>query len=172
VWDFIALIAFTMALSAQDASVVAAAAPACGPMDATFEVQKDGSHHATMQPEPGKALVYMVQEDCVGLGCPSTKVAVDGTWMGANLNKSYFSFATNPGVHHVCVTLRSRSSIAPRFVGLLHFTAEAGESYYFRTRLLYGEGGDIISIDLDRIDSDQGKFLTAAYPPSVSHPVK
>jgi len=92
--------------------------------------------------------------------------------MGAILNKSYSSFAINPGVHHVCVTLQSRSSIAPRFVGLLDFTAEAGEIYYFWTRIVFGSGGQILSTDLEPVDSDQGKFIAAVYPVSVSHPRK
>ena len=165
----LALIAASMVLFAKDPSGVGAAASACGPMDVTFDVQKDSSPQPIPHPDPGRALVYVVQEDCVGWGCPSSKVAVDGAWVGVNLNKSYFSFPVNPGVHHVCATLQSRSSIEARYVGLLHFTAEAGAIYYFRPRLLYSAAPKIIAVDLEPIDSDQGKLLTSEYPISVSH---
>jgi hypothetical protein len=153
----LALIGATMALFAKDPSVGGAAASACGPMNATFDVQKDSSPQPILKPDPGRALVYVVQEDCAGWGCPSSKVVVDGAWVGVNLNKSYFSFPVNPGVHHVCATLQSRSSIEARFVGLLHFTAEPGAIYYLRTRLLYS-GPGIVAVDLEAIEQGSGQL--------------
>ena len=51
-----------MLLSAKDSSV-AAIPSVWGLMDAIFDVPKDDSHRAVTQPEPGRALVDVVQED-------------------------------------------------------------------------------------------------------------
>ena len=160
-----ALIGVATALFAHDSSPVTA----CGPKDVSFDVQVDASHSAVMPPEAGKALVYVIQEDgvwkCIGWGCTTTKVALDGVWIGANRHNSYFSFTVSPGERHVCVALQS--AVVPRLVGLVHFTAEEGKVYYFRTRTFGGENRTFL--DFEPIDSDQGKFLTAAYPASIAH---
>jgi len=49
-------------------------------------------------------------------------------------------------------------------------TAEAGKVYYFRARLFPGEAD--FFLDLDPVNSDQGRYLVASSPFSVSHPKK
>jgi hypothetical protein len=53
-------------------------------------------------------------------------------------------------------------------VALANFSAEAGKVYYFRARIFYAR--ENYSFDLDAINSDQGKYLVASSPFSVSHP--
>ncbi len=167
------LVTLTMAALARDSSAVAGAQAACGPTDVSFDVQEDRSDHSRVRPEAGKALVYVIQDDGVGgcttqfWGCPMTKVALDGAWVGANHHNSYFPFAAEPGERHLCVILQWRFAIDSRLVGLGHFTAEAGKVYYFRTRIFGGNSQAFL--DLEPIDSDQGRFFVAAYPLSVSH---
>jgi hypothetical protein len=57
-------------------------------------------------------------------------------------------------------------------VGLAHFDAGAGKIYYFRTRAFGRAAGPQVFLDLDPIDSDQGKFLVSAFASSISHPKK
>lgn len=143
-----------------------AVAAACGPKEA-FEVKLDQSQHSHVQPEPGKARVYFVQDigavNCLG-GC-GTKIGLDGAWVGANKQNSYFSVSVEPGEHHVCANLSPHFS--PHSVAFAHFTAEAGKVYYFRTRPFLAKDQ---LLNIDPIDSDEAKYLIASYPLSVSQP--
>lgn len=121
----------------------------------------DESNHALALPEPGKARVYFIQHvgrvSCLG-ACFKTKIGVNGTWVGADQDNSYFSISVEPGEHHMC------AATGP-LIALTHFTAEAGKVYYFRIRD-FDTGQGIL--DFDSIDSDQAKYLIASYPLSVS----
>jgi hypothetical protein len=168
-----ALILFTMAAFAQDPAAISAAQAACGPQGVNFDVKDDNSQHTVGQPEAGKALVYVIQDigaaNCIG-GCITTKIALDGVWIGAVHHSSYLSFAVDPGEHHLCANWQSHIERLSRIVGLAHFTAEAGKIYYFRTRA-FGDKNQSL-FDLDPLDSDQGRFFVADYPLSISHPKK
>ena len=96
-------------------------------------------------------------------------VAMDGAWVGANHTNSYFSVSVEPGEHHACVIMQYlRMS---QHAELAHFTAEAEKAYYYRTRLIPG-GVGVELIELSAIDSDQGKYLVATFPLSISSPKK
>ena len=138
---------------------------ACGHEAVSYKVQlKDGQNPP--QPEPGKALVVFIHDagprNGIGFGAyPTTRFAVDGKWMGADHGNSWFAVPVDPGEHRVCATLQSS------FFGgteLAHFTAEAGHSYYYRTRFVLSGSTELL--ELDRIDSDQGAYLVASYPMS------
>jgi len=55
-------------------------------------------------------------------------------------------------------------------VELAHFTAEAGKTYYFRTRLVLSRSVELL--DLEPIDHDQGVYLAATSSLSVSRATK
>jgi hypothetical protein len=61
------------------------------------------------------------------------------------------------------------SLVAQRFE-LAHFTAEAGKTYYYRTRLVMSRTVELL--ELDAIDSDQGEYLVATFPMAISAPKK
>ena len=164
------LMLLTVSAFAQDQSAFVNAA-ACGPKGANFDVKRDQSHHPLSPTEPEKARVYFVQDigvvHCLG-GCLTTKIGIDGAWVGADQHNSYFFVSVEPGEHHVCANRQSRFAWANQMVALAHFTAEPGKIYYFRTRT-FGDKDQAL-LDLDPIDSDQAKYLIASYPLSVSHP--
>jgi len=143
---------------------------ACGPQNVSFKVNLNESQHALTQPQPGKALVYFIHDagTGLGLGYPTIKVALDGQPVGANHVNSYFSVSIDPGEHHVCVSLQS--SLVAQRVELAHFTASADQIYYYRTRLLLSRGLELLQ--LEPIDSDQGKYLITFFPLSISSPKK
>jgi hypothetical protein len=75
------LVVMLVALSAfaqQDSGALVAA---CGPKSTSFNVKLDESQHTLVQPEPGKALVYFVQDigdaNCFA-DCLTTKIGLDG----------------------------------------------------------------------------------------------
>jgi len=139
---------------------------ACGPENASFKVNLDRSQHTLTQPDPGKARVYFIHDAGTSstLGYPTVRFALDGAWIGANHGNSYFAVAIDPGQHHVCVNLQS--SLVQQRVELAHFTATADTVYYYRTRLVMSRSVELL--ELDSIDSDQGKYLIASFPLSVS----
>ena len=155
-----------LAVSAFAQVPPAVATAACGSEKVSFNVKLDESQHAMAQPEPGKALVYFIQEkggDALGV---TTNIGLDGAWVGANKNSSYFAASVVPGEHHVCANVQSHRGHP---VGLVHFTAEAGKVYYFDGRVVYGGGADLYFF-LGAADSDQGKYLIDSLPLSVSKP--
>jgi hypothetical protein len=143
---------------------------ACGPEGVSFNVKRDDSQHQLLPPDAGKARVYFLHDAGTGstLGYPTVKLAIDGAWVGANHGNSYFSVSVGPGEHHICVTLQS--SLVAQRVELAHFTAEAGKTYYYRTQLVTSRTVELL--ELDAIDSDQGKYLIDSSPLSVSSPKK
>lgn len=143
---------------------------ACGGQSVSFKVKLDESQHTLVQPDPGKARVYFIHDAGTTntLGYPTVKIAMDGAWVGAHHGNSYFSVSVEPGEHHVCVTLQS--SLVAQRVELAHFTAEAGKIYYYRTQLVTSRSVELL--ELDPIDTDQGKYLVEFFPLSVSNAKK
>lgn len=176
------VIFFAASALAQDRVALKAAEAACGPKDIRFEVKPDAAH-PTPQPDPGKALIYVIEDlgqcpDCevgghvfsTNVNQALTKVGMDGAWVGANQGSSYFFFAATPGEHHLCITWQSRLETRSRAFAMANFAAEEGKVYYFRERVFPGEAD--YSFDLDLINSDEGKYLVASSAFSVSHPKK
>ena len=166
-----ALVVMLLASAAFAQNKSAAVAAACGPKGVTFDVKRDESQRTFAQPEPGKARVYFVQDigevNCLG-GCLTTKIGLDGAWVGANRHNSYFSVSVEPGEHHLCANQQSHVSRLSQLVAFAHFTADEGKVYYFRTRAFGGTTQ--ILFEIDPIDSDEAKYLIASYPLSMSHP--
>jgi len=143
---------------------------ACGHEYVSFKVRRDESQHTLAPPDPGKARVYFIHDAGTSWtrGYPTVKIAVDGTWVGANHGNSYFSVSVDPGEHHVCVALQS--SLVAQRMELAHFTAAAETVYYYRTRLVLARNVELL--ELDPIDSDQGRYLIASFPLAISKPKK
>ena len=162
----IALVTMLLAASAFAQAPPTPSTAACGRDDVSFKVKLDDSQHTLTQPDPGKARVYFPQDAGTNmtLGYPTVKLALDGAWVGANHGNSYFSVSIQTGEHHVCVMLQS--SLVAQRVELAHFTAEADKVYYYRTRIVMSRSMELL--ELEPIDSDQGRYLIASFPLSVS----
>jgi hypothetical protein len=157
---------------AQDSAGTTAALSACGPAKVKFEVTPDQTPQLSKPPD-GKALVYVVEDrgDAACLvGCETIRVGLDGSWTGANQGNTHFSFTVLPGEHHLCANWQSSLKRYSSLHALANFTAEAGKVYYFRTRVLSSKAFDYL--DLDTLNSDEGRYLVAASPAVVSHPKK
>jgi hypothetical protein len=141
---------------------------ACGPDNGWFDV-KHVNDQSPPTPEQGKALVYFVQYAFSGgeMITTSSRIGMDGAWLGAVRNRSYIAFSIAPGEHHLCVDWQTHMNRQVR--ELAHFTAEAGNTYYFRIRYIYGEGGSM-GIDFTPAYPDQAKFIIASNPVSVAKP--
>jgi hypothetical protein len=141
---------------------------ACGDANVDLSVDLDKKTHDMAAPQPDQAVVYFIQETglTINIAYPTTKVGLDGKWIGANKKNSYFSFNVAPGEHHLCVAIQS--SIVHEDGELLHFTAEAGKAYYFRTRILWGK--DVPQyLNVSPVDSDEAGYLIQSYPLARLH---
>jgi hypothetical protein len=167
---------FASAAFAQDEAAAARAAAGCGPKEVEFDVKTDKKQHPMAQPEPGKALVYVFEEeiadaDKMKIGSVTTRVGLDGSWVGANHGKSYFYFSVDPGEHNLCAAWQSVMGIFSKLAGAANFIAEPEQSYYFvasveertdRQKAVY----------VEPLDPAQAKLLIASSSLSMSRPKK
>ena len=139
---------------------------ACGPDNVYYKVRLNDAPPVDTRPLPGEALVYFIHDSggSSRVGYPTTRMALDGKWVGANHGDSYFSISVTPGEHHVCAALQT--SLFEEEVELAHFTAVSGTTYYFRTRLILSRAIEVL--ELERADSDQGDYLANLFPLSES----
>ena len=154
-------------MAQQDQAAAAFAAAGCGQNEVQFDVKTDKKQHPLPQPAPGKAMVYVLEEDfaafCIG-GCITTRVGVDGAWVGANQGKSYLFFIVDPGDHRVCTAWQSSLKGRSQVSAAISLTAEAGKSYYFRTFVFNG------ALKLKQVDSANGPLLILSSALSTSQP--
>lgn len=158
---------------AQDKPSGTALAPGCGAMDAKFEVKADKTQHPTTPVDVGKAVVYFVEDDThfQSTPKPTTRIGLDGSWIGANHGNSYFYFTVEPGEHHLCASWQSTVGFGTRNKSAAaHFTAEAGGVYYFSVKNSWLRESQIMGIDLAPLDSDEGQLLASKFSYSTFHP--
>jgi len=150
-----------------------AVAPGCGAIDVKFDVKADKAQHPITQAEGGKAVVYFVEDDThfQSTPKPTTRIGLDGTWVGANHGNSYFYFTVEPGEHHLCASWQSTVGIGSRNKSAAaHFTAEAGGVYYFSVKNSWLRDSMILGIELVPLDSDEGQLLASKFSYSTFHP--
>src|SRR5208283_5801278 len=99
----LALLLFALPAFAQT-TATPAAAPGCGSEDYKFDVKTDKGKHPQFQPDSSKALLYFIEDDSnfESIPKPTTRIGLNGQWIGATHGNSYFSISVNPGEHHLC----------------------------------------------------------------------
>jgi hypothetical protein len=156
---------------AQDNSTGNDPRAACGPFTVKFETH-ESSNSPPAQAEPGKALVFVVEDyKPLGnvVGKPRLIIGLDGTWIGATHGYSYLYFPAQSGEHHLCVSEQSHLGVLAK-VAFARFHAEPGKVYYFRAREM--EFRTTQYLDLDSIDPDEGKYLVGSAQLIASKPKK
>jgi hypothetical protein len=156
-------------LAADQLPAAAVVKAACGPDSIKFNVTSGGQQPAA-QAGPGKALVYVVEQfdrPVNALVTPTLRIGFDGSWVGANYGTSHLFFSVDPGEHHLCSDWQSFPPLVPRVqASLAGLTAEAGQTYYFRARIIQHSGNGPWTLDLERINDDEGQMLVATSPRS------
>ena len=113
----------------QDAAVAVATA-ACGPKEDKMKVSAENAKDLLSEPEPGKALVYVIEDDGVANriigGNITWRVGMDGSWVAAlNRHSPYTTFSVTPGEHHLCVNWQSSLDYLAKATNLAHLDVEA-----------------------------------------------
>jgi hypothetical protein len=161
-----------VSVAAQEATPSVETSTACGSPTVNFDVKLSASQPIP-QPEEGKALIYVVEDQKFSFVNDVTiRVGLNGSWIGATRGNSYLSFAVEPGEHHLCVDWVSDWLPSGRLISLYGLTAEAGKVYYLRARTMGSARDRMAVLDFDLINIDQAKFLIASSSVSVSHPKK
>lgn len=168
----LAVVLFATVALSQDRSEAAGAAIGCGPNGTKFDVQIDKKQHPIPPPDAEKAIIYIFQDAKPGsnvrnLGSTTTRVGLDGVWVGANHGKSYFFVLVNPGDHHFCVAQQTMLKASSKPGSALTLKAEAGKAYYFLAEVQEkSEAGP--GVELKAIDSVEGESLVANSSLSIS----
>jgi hypothetical protein len=102
----------------------------------------------------------------------TTKIGLDGGWVGANHGESYFYFSVDAGDHRLCAIWQSSLERYSRNASAISLTAEAGKVYYFRTIVDQRKEQHQPVVKLEPLDPAEGQILVAASAFSTSHPKK
>jgi hypothetical protein len=150
-------------------------AAGCGSSKTQFDVKTDKKQHPMPQPEPGKAIVFVVSEYKTNpgystLGHVTTRVGLDGNWMGASHQNPYLFFSVDPGDHRLCSDVQS--TFAPKsLAAAADLVAEAGQSYYYRI-VVKDRQGERTQMYLDSVDHAEGALLVSNSSLSASQAKK
>jgi hypothetical protein len=149
----------------RDQASAARAAAGCGPNETQFDVKTDKTQHPQAPPDGARAVIYIFSER---ISFDRTyRIGMDGKWMGATRDESYFFFTAEPGEHRLCWDVQKGQGTLTDQGAATTFTAEAGKVYFFRTML---HGSNELIPKLQRIDGAEGMFLVSSWPLSTSRP--
>jgi hypothetical protein len=145
---------------------------ACGDDSVRFQVATQKDQPAPSLPAAGKAQIVFVerfqQNEGLCIECAvTTRVGVDGNWVGANHGNSYFAVDIAPGEHHLCVDWQSAMGRMRQKAALDSFTAQSGKVYYYRigVRIKQYATGDGFAPAVDRtltlkpLSDDEGRYF-------------
>jgi len=166
----LAILFFASPVFAQDRATALAAA-GCGPNEVQFDVKTDKNRHPGAQPESGRALVYVFNASSP-VGSATTRIGLDGAWVGANRGESYFFFPVDPGDHRLCTNWQSSLKRFSKVGSAANLKAEAGKVYYFRTKIYFEEKSNRPTVKLELVDGAEGQFLVASSAFSTFHAKK
>jgi hypothetical protein len=149
---------FAAVAEAQSTSV----AGACGQPTTKFDVKS--SPYVSPGLEPDKAVVFIIERDLTTrtFVTPSTRLGMDGEWLGATSGNSYSFFVVTPGVHHLCADTKF-GGVGGVGRAFLHFNAKPGATYFFEVRnTRVGDphwGEELRDVSLEQLDEDEGEYL-------------
>jgi len=162
-----ALLSIALLSAARLSAQTSLPAPSgCGPAATLIDVSLDKGLHPA-PPTAGKARLFYIESDRIsGFYKPTTRVGLDGQWIGAAQGKSYFIVYIEPGQHKLCINWQDPAL----FVGKkqppqqsIEFTAKAGESYYMIGETDF-KGANRSSMNLDQLKTDEGEDYLSEYP--------
>jgi hypothetical protein len=151
----------------QDQANAARTAAGCGSNEIQFDVKTDKTQHPQAPPDATRAVIYIFS-DRISFD-QTYRIGMDGKWMGATRDESYFFFTAEPGEHRLCWDVQKGQEKLSDQGAATTFTAEAGKVYCFESTVF--ERNEITQKrKFDRIDGAEGLFLVSSWPLSASRP--
>ena len=172
---FVLVLLVAARLYGQDQPTDLRAAAGCGPARIQFNVKTDKKQHTVAQPEPGKALIYVFSEyiserGYQTIGHVTTRVGMDGNWMGASHQSSYMFFSAEPGAHRLCSDVQSM--FAPKNLSAAaDLSAKPGKTYYYRV-VVKDTHIEPVHIVMSPMDEAEGLLMIAKSALSISQAKK
>lgn len=156
------LLALLLAAPAYGQDPGLRSAAGCGPAKTQFSVKTDKKDRVMPRPAPGKAMVFVVSEyktypDSTTIGHVTTRVGLDGNWMGASHQNSYLFFAVDPGDHQLCSDVQSIFA-SKSLAAAADLTAIADQTYFYRV-VVKDIQGEKTHMYLEEIDNAEGALL-------------
>lgn len=142
----------------------------CGDPALRYEVSADRGFHPHL-PVAGKAQIFYFQDDDVaGLRRPTTRIGLDGQWIGANRGHNYFVFYVDPGQHALCVNWQDPGTFSrdQQPEASLQFDAKANQVYYFQASSTF-HGASRVGLTLEPTRVDNLEDTLEDYPLATSH---
>ena len=147
---------FSLLIVAMAEAQSASVASACGQPNTKFDVKV--SPYVAPGAETERAIMFIIERDLTArtLVTPSTRLGMDGEWLGATKGNSYSFFVVTPGIHHLCANTRF-GGVGGVGDAFLHFDAKPGATYFFEVRNTRVE--ELHDVSLVQVDEDEGKHL-------------
>lgn len=109
----VGLLLFASSVFAQNQIPAAVPQSACGRGEVQYDVKRDQGQHIP-EADPTKVLVYIIQDEQTVDPCIqctiTTRIGLDGSWIGANNGGSYFFFKSGSrratSVRELAISLR------------------------------------------------------------------
>ena len=140
----------------------------CGDDKAAIHVTTHKDRPPQAASDMGKARVVFIETADKNALPVTTRVGLDGTWVGANQGNSYFESSVSPGEHHVCADWQLAHRYLKDSPALDLFTAEAGKTYYFLVKVGWTPNVDAVQLSrydgnmtlkLSPVNEDEGKYM-------------
>jgi hypothetical protein len=129
--------------------------------------------------DAGKALVYFIENDSQfdSFPSPTTRMGIDGEWVGATHGNSYFTYPSIQESIIFCASWQKAVlALQGRQTAAAHFAAEAGNVYYnvyyFEVKNTWHRDHGAGDISLRLLDSDEGQLLANKFSFSTFQPKK
>jgi hypothetical protein len=136
--------------------------PSCGDTNALINVATHGHGTLPAPPEAGKAKAVFIETADKNAMPVVTRIALDGTWLGANQGNSYFELTVLPGEHHICTDWELPHRWIKDSLAFDVFTAEAGKTYYFLVNVGWVQEyrqDPYMTLQLSPVNADEGQYL-------------
>jgi hypothetical protein len=127
----------------------------CGPQETQFNVKLDAPDKGVLATSPGKARVYVIQIVGTNDKGITTRVGIDGTWVGANSGTGYNTFEVDPGDHNICADWQSSQRARQLDGAAIAIRAEQGKTYFF----VIGLQVAALDFNLTEVDPAEGQWL-------------
>ena len=144
----------------------------CGDDKIKFDVKTESAPSPPPAPEQGKTQIIFIEDENQALGLfmhATVRFGMDGAWVGADNNNSYFTLTVDPGVHHLCASWQSDLGRFKKNVGLTLFTADPGQVYYFAAQVTVTSRDNVL-FGISQLNEDEGKYRVKISKLSTSKP--
>jgi hypothetical protein len=165
---------FCLLLGSAGHALAATLPDSCGDDKITYQVKTEKGKTVPPVPAEGKAEIIFIEREnqmVTPFHYATVRLGMDGAWVGANYDNSYFAVSVAPGTHHLCANWQSTLQKVKNTTDVTSFTAQPGKVYYLAAQLTVsggGEGGPTTTFSLSQVNEDKGNWWLKTSKHSIS----